>query len=349
MKTIKTDNYNIYFSTNTDFNTYLKNYTKIFVLTDDIVKELCFNKFVEIFAPEKELNLITIEHGEINKTLDSCSKIWSELSKKNADRKSLLINLGGGVITDMGGFCASVFKRGIDFINIPTTLLSQVDASVGGKTGIDFNGLKNNIGVFSDPIAVYINTTFLKTLDHNNMISGYAEMLKHSLIKSEALFEDLKTLDLNNLEKLADYIYQSVQIKYEVVKADPFEKNIRKVLNLGHTLGHGVESSFLKKKVFLHGEAVAIGLIGALYLSAKFKGFDKKKLNEITAFIISIYGKHDIDLDEVEKILGFMKNDKKNSQDKINFVLLNNFGDYCLDVAIDKKSIEDAIDFYRDF
>ena len=349
MNKITTEFYNIYFSNNENFDFYLKKYSKIFLLTDNIIYENCFNLFLERFNINRDnLNIIIIETGEKNKNLTTCVKIWEELTKNEADRNSLLINLCGGVISDMGGFCASVFKRGISCINIPTTLLSQVDASVGAKTGIDFEGLKNNLGTFSNPIAVYIYPEFIKTLDKKNLISGYAEMLKHALLKGDNFFEELEKIDFNNLETLEKLIFKSVEIKKEVVEKDPYEKNVRKTLNFGHTIGHGIESYFLlnRKEEMLHGEAVAIGLICELYLSKITKNFSNELLSKISKFIISIYGFYKITEPEINEIIKFMKNDKKNSNNKINFVLLESLGIPIIDNFIEEKYIEDSIKFY---
>ncbi|MFN8673765.1 MAG: 3-dehydroquinate synthase [Candidatus Sericytochromatia bacterium] len=351
MNLIKTNEYNIYFITEKTniLHNYISKYSKIFLLTDEIIYENCFDVFLNTFSIDKELlNIIKIKSGEKEKNLETCSFIWNYLTENKADRNSLLINLGGGVVSDMGGFCASIFKRGIDFLNIPTTLLAQVDASVGAKTGIDFNGLKNQIGTFTNPIAIFINPNFLKTLDKRNLLSGYAEMLKHGLLKGTEYFNEIIDLDLfnSNLETL---IYKSVEIKKEVVEKDPFEKSIRKTLNLGHTIGHAIESYFLmnkSEKALLHGESVAIGIICELYLSNKIKNFPMKDLEVIKNKITSKFGFNKIEENELQAILSFMKNDKKNTINKINFVLLENIGYPYIDNFIEENEILEAIRYY---
>ena len=241
-----------------------------------------------------KFEIIEIEDGEINKNFETCSGVWNALSELGADRKSLLINLGGGVVTDLGGFVASTFKRGIRYINVPTTLLSMVDASVGGKTGVDLGNLKNQIGVINQPEMVLIISSFLKTLPKDEMRSGLAEILKHGLISSEEYWNKANALSELTLEDLDDLIEESVEIKKEVVTQDPFEKNIRKTLNYGHTLGHAIESYCLTSKSrekLLHGEAVAIGMILATYISKELEGFPENKLQDITHKILDIFGK----------------------------------------------------------
>ena len=322
---------------------------KIFILVDENTKQYCFHQ-IEKYLP-KNTHLISIKSGEENKTIETVKLIWESLSKNGADRKSLLINLGGGVIGDMGGFAASTFKRGIEFINIPTTLLSQVDASVGGKTGFDFSGLKNEIGCFNAPEKVIIHPGFLKTLDADNIISGFAEMIKHALIFDVAHYERLKTLNLNkeeiNYDELLKLTEKSVQIKEYFVKTDPYEANIRKALNFGHTFGHAIESFFMNTdKELLHGKAVAFGIIFELFLSNKKCSFPVNELLNISGYISNTYGKLEYTKDNYEAFYKLMQHDKKNDNKEVNFTLLSEIGKAKINQTASKIEIFEAFDFY---
>ena len=326
-----------------------KNFSKIFILVDENTHQYCLPYFLEKLETNKVIEIIEIESGEINKTIETCVGVWNTLSELNADRKSLLINIGGGVITDLGGFVACTFKRGIAYINMPTTLLSMVDASVGGKTGVDLGHLKNQIGVISNPDLVLIDTYFLNTLPQNQMRSGLAEMLKHGLISDINYwnkFQDLAKLTLSDLDVL---IYESVLIKKNVVEEDPFEDGLRKTLNYGHTLGHAIESYFLSnpnKTSLLHGEAIIIGMILASYISTELAGFPKQITNRIKTLFIDYYGKVNIDKSEYPPIIDLLKYDKKNHHGNINFVLLENIGKPRIDCLVDDSIIIDAFEFY---
>ncbi len=326
-----------------------KNFSKIFVLVDENTHQHCLPYFLEKLETNSVVEIIEIESGEINKTIDTCVGVWNTLSDLDADRKSLLINIGGGVITDLGGFVACTFKRGIAYINVPTTLLSMVDASVGGKTGVDLGHLKNQIGVISNPNLVLIDTIYLNTLPQNQMRSGLAEMLKHGLISDEIYwdkFKDLSKLTLNDLDIL---IYESVLIKKNVVENDPFEDNLRKTLNFGHTLGHAIESYFLsnpKKTTLLHGEAIIVGMILACYISTELTGFPKQTTIDIKNLFVNYYGKVDISEDEHPTIIELLKYDKKNNHGNINFVLLESIGNPKIDCLVDDKIIVEAFRFY---
>ena len=346
MNQIKSNNYSIYF--NKDGYQKLKsliskvNYSNIFILADENTKENCLGKFISYV--DISFNLIQISSGEKNKNLNTCSYVWKFLNKNKADRDSLLINLGGGVITDMGGFIASCYKRGIDFINIPTTLLSMVDASVGSKTGVNFDVLKNNIGIFSDPKIVIIDQDYLKTLDKRNTLSGYAEIFKHSLISGN-LFDYLITNDdviFNDL-----IIHNSIKVKNEIVKRDRNESDIRKSLNFGHTIGHAVESLKMSNNEFLlHGEAVVAGIIIELYLSKIKLGFPSSKLDLINNHLKSSFEKINLNKNEINELLRLIKFDKKNYQNDTNFVLLNDVGKYLIDQNVDEKEVKEAIEYY---
>lgn len=325
------------------------NYSKIFMLVDENTLQHCTTELITNVELLQDAEIIEINSGEENKTLDICYQIWRTLADYKADRNSLLVNLGGGVITDMGGFIASTYKRGIDFINVPTTLLSQIDASVGGKVGVDFEELKNMVGVFNEPQGVFINPNFLKTLDKKQMLSGYAEALKHALITDAAYWGELKNgmlSDSNNWEAL---ITKSVNIKNEIVLADPTEKNKRKLLNFGHTIGHAIESYSLKNDglPLLHGEAIAIGMICESYISYKNSGLSVDELEEIGATILDFYSAFPIVNSNYDELLDLMKNDKKNENAEINFSLLTKIGEASINQKADIKTIIASLDYYK--
>jgi 3-dehydroquinate synthase len=319
-------------------------YSKVMILVDNQTKKHCYPLIKDSLPAHKT---ITIKAGEHFKNLDTCQQIWEEMTKNELDRHALLINLGGGVIGDMGGFCAATYKRGIDFIQIPTTLLSQVDASVGGKLGIDFQGFKNHIGVFTLPKAVLIDHIFLKTLPQNEIRSGFAEIIKHCLIKDREKWNQIKVIDLEN-QNLADLIQHSVEIKKQVVAEDPTEKGLRKVLNFGHTLGHAIETFYLDKgkERLLHGEAIAAGMIAEAYISFIKKLIDEPTLLQIEEFIFAIYGSVKINKEDMESIIKLTLQDKKNIGNVVKASLLDGIGSCQYDVAINKSEMMKAMNYY---
>lgn len=323
---------------------------KIFILTDQTTHDMCLPK-LQNFLCLKGAQSIVIKAGDTNKTLDSLADVWTALSQGGATRHSLMINLGGGMVTDLGGFAASTFKRGIDFINIPTTLLAMVDASVGGKTGINFGGLKNEIGVFSDSKFVIINTQFLDTLDHDNICSGYAEMLKHGLISDNKHWAELVGFNLAqpDLAQLQRMVAESIKVKERIVTEDPHEHGIRKALNLGHTVGHALESFAMKHgRPVLHGYAVAYGMVCELYLSARKTDFPTDKMHQTVRFILDHYGRLPYTCDDYPELLELMRHDKKNTSGIINFTLLGGIGDIRINQTATKEEIEEALDFLRE-
>ena len=323
---------------------------KIFILTDQTTHDMCLPK-LQNFLCLKGAQSIMIKAGDTNKTLDSLAEVWTALSQGGATRHSLMINLGGGMVTDLGGFAASTFKRGIDFINIPTTLLAMVDASVGGKTGINFGGLKNEIGVFSDSKFVIINTQFLDTLDHDNICSGYAEMLKHGLISDNKHWAELVGFNLAqpDLAQLQRMVAESIKVKERIVTEDPHEHGIRKALNLGHTVGHALESFAMKHgRPVLHGYAVAYGMVCELYLSARKTDFPTDKMHQTVRFILDHYGRLPYTCDDYPELLELMRHDKKNTSGIINFTLLGGIGDIRINQTATKEEIEEALDFLRE-
>ena len=322
---------------------------RTFILVDETTERCCL-PIVSGLDCVRGAQIIVIGATDSHKTLESLSYVWEALGEGGATRHSLLINIGGGMVTDLGGFAASTFKRGINYINIPTTLLSMVDASVGGKTGINFRGLKNEIGVFSNASTVILDTTFLKTLDAENICSGYAEMLKHGLISNEKMWAELINFDLArpDLQQLQTMVADSVAVKQRIVTEDPLEQGIRKALNLGHTVGHAFESFALKHFPILHGYAVAYGLISELYLSTVKTGFPSDKMHQTVSFIKEHYGKMAITCDDYPTLLELMTHDKKNVAGTINFTLLGGIGDIRINQTATKEDIYEALDFYRE-
>ena len=321
MKEIKAIDYSIWIGKNSFSKLDISNYSQVAILVDENTKRDCLSKLPQI---ENAL-IIEIKSGEEYKNISTCSFIWEQLTINNFDRNSLLINLGGGVIGDIGGFCATTYKRGLEFIHIPTTLLAMVDASVGGKLGIDFKGFKNQIGLFNNPKAVLISSEFLETLAESELKSGFAEVVKHALISDNSLWLKLKNTPFTDLD-WEDIIDTSVQIKNKIVLADPFEKGERKKLNFGHTFGHAIESYYLEKRTPIsHGEAVFMGMI----LETKISNLSETDKNEIKNYVLSNFA-----LPYTPKkssLHKFLINDKKNQDGKINFTLLNGIGNCSLD------------------
>lgn len=325
-------------------------FDKLFLLTDENTERLCY-PLVKDNTQIAKAGKIIIKAGDDNKNIETLSSIWKYLSENGATRHSLLINLGGGMLTDIGGFAAASFKRGIKCINIPTTLLGAVDAAVGGKTGINFNGLKNEIGAFAPAETVLIDSAFFKSLDHQNFLSGYAEMIKHGLIDSDKEWLATMSFDTEEIdyEKLKQLVVDSVGVKERIVEIDPFEKGIRKALNLGHTIGHAFESmSYELNKPVQHGYAVAWGIICELYLSHRFCGFPKEKMYKTIYFIKDNYHGFYFDCDHYERLYEYMKHDKKNESDTVNFTFLSDVGKIEINQTASKEDIFDAIDFLRE-
>jgi 3-dehydroquinate synthase len=349
MKTIQSDNYPIYFEdSKAELVKFIKagNYSRFFILTDENTAVHCLPAIKDQLGDMDNYDLIEINAGEESKDIDFCIGIWKMLIDFGADRKSLMINLGGGVISDMGGFAASTFKRGIDFVHVPTTLLSQVDASVGGKTGIDIDSIKNIVGTFTQPKAVFIAYDFLKTLPQRQILSGLAEMLKHGLIMDAAYWNTLKTSDLSQPSE--ELIHWSIEIKNKVVIEDPTEQSIRKALNFGHTIGHAVETNSLltDKNPLTHGEAIAIGMICEAYLAHKKTGLSSNELAEIVEVINGLYPKYPLKETSYEVLLALMMKDKKNQSGKINCTLLDRIGQCNLDNICTDAELCESLSYY---
>ena len=324
---------------------HTRKYSKLVVLTDKNTQQYCLPVIQEVLPSDTVL--ITVHEGESFKTLETCATIWNQMTEAVLDRQALMLNLGGGVIGDMGGFCASVYKRGIPFITIPTTLLSQVDASVGGKLGIDFMGFKNHLGVFQLPEAVLIDPTFLKTLPQRELRSGYAEVIKHGLIRDLAFFRSLPST-LWEKQDWARVIRHSVGIKKAVVEVDPKETGLRKILNFGHTIGHAVESLYLNSpEPLLHGEAIALGMIAEGFLSFQKIGLSFEELNELSAKMLSIFGKVNLDSKDLDAILDLCAQDKKNEGTTQLFTLLPSLGDCQYNIPVSREEIKQAMLYYQ--
>lgn len=348
METIQSISYPVVFNDNfAGLNQFLQQgkYSKVFFLIDENSEKHCLPYLIQNLEIT-DYDLIEVSSGEENKNIDFCIGIWKMMIDFGADRNSLLINVGGGVITDMGGFAASTFKRGIDFVQIPTTLLSQVDASVGGKTGIDMDHLKNIIGTFTQPKAVFIDTNFLKTLPQQQLVSGFAEMLKHGLIVDRDYFYALKEASPEAIDPAL--IRHSIAIKNSVILQDPEEKGLRKILNFGHTIGHAVESFSLQKDhvPLLHGEAVAIGMICEAYLSFQKNGLPQEELEEIIQTLRNFYQKYPIKEASVPELIEIMKSDKKNYSGKINCSLLTQIGQCTIDSFCTEDELCESLLFY---
>ena len=331
---------------NEDLSNILSNidYDKLFLLVDNNTEKQCLPLLSNNIR--SNANIIVIEAGEDKKNIETIVSIWNQLDSMDAKRNSIFINLGGGVISDLGGFAASCYKRGIKYINIPTTLLAQVDASSGGKTGFNFNSYKNNIGLFSQPENVLISTDFLKTLSQKNILSGYGEMIKHGLINNGNYLENLLTFNFNNIDykQLSLLISTSVKIKVNIVLQDPEEKNIRKILNFGHTIGHAIESFALKNNLNIyHGEAVALGIICELYLSTQKINFPIEKYEQISSRIKEIYPTFNTE-NCINELIETMLHDKKNIDSRINFSLLKDVGEYSIDNFCEREEIIKALE-----
>ena len=341
-------NYQVTLSTdiNATLKTYFSKYqpSQIAVLVDENPLEYCY-PLVQAVLPEHLL--VEINSGELHKNLQTCTYIWEQMTQAHFDRKALLINLGGGVIGDMGGFCAATYKRGISFINLPTTLLSQVDASVGGKLGIDFRGFKNHIGLFQEPEQVFVYPHFIKTLPAEELRSGFAEVIKHSLIQDAAYWPKVKQQGLE-VSDWSDHIAHSIKIKSLVVDADFKEGGLRKILNYGHTIGHAIESFYLEtSRRLLHGEAIAIGMIAENHLSVRHCGMPEEQAKEINHFLLDIYGYREIDQKDEDAIIRLTLQDKKNEGGTVKASLLKQIGEATFDIPITAADIRESLSYYR--
>ncbi|MDE7153566.1 MAG: 3-dehydroquinate synthase [Muribaculaceae bacterium] len=322
------------------------------VIVDSNVHDAVIPRMQEESETIRNATIVVVKPGEDHKTTDTLTEIWDKLTSAGVTRSSLLINMGGGVITDMGGFAASTFKRGIPFINIPTTLLGAIDASVGGKTGVNFNGLKNQIGAFAEAETVIVSSTFFKTLPDSELWSGYAEMIKHGLLASKTDFDSLLAYDLTdrNYDRMLTLMEQNVAVKSNIVAADPTEKGIRKALNLGHTAGHAFEELAMERHAPLsHGYAVIFGLLVELILSKNLLGFPETEVSRLAEYIKKHYGVFRITPDEYDRVIALMHQDKKNfTTDTINFTLLTDVGKTEINQTVSEDEIRRALDEYHE-
>ena len=349
---IHSDTYAIHFNEKAyrKLNAFLKSaaHSRIFILVDENTQLFCLDAFMAHIEGNYPITIIKIKAGEQHKNIATCLQVWSTFSESGADRKSLLITLGGGVITDLGGFVAATYMRGITFINVPTSLLAMVDAAVGGKTGVDLGVLKNLVGLTNFPEMVITDASFLNTLPENQLKSGLAEMFKHGLIAGEAYWNKISALRELQPDNLNDLIRESVSIKNNIVMQDPRERNLRKVLNYGHTLGHAIESCFLNtQKQVLHGEAVAVGIILATYISKAITGFPEAKLHRIKEVILHHFKKIDFNGNDLKKITSLLKHDKKHTHGNTNFVLLSDIGKPVLDQTVSETLVTAAFEYYK--
>ncbi len=322
---------------------------KLFILCDENTMQHCFPVLSGKVEQVRDAELIEINPGEESKSVEICSQIWTVLGELGADRGSVLINLGGGVVSDLGGFVAGTYKRGIRFFNIPTSLLAQVDASVGGKVGIDHGLVKNQVGLFNNPEGVYVDPSFLTTLPRAELLSGFAEMLKHALIYSPGYWNELKEVSFFALESLDDAILRSIGIKAEIVSSDPFENGRRKVLNFGHSVGHAVESLSFEgdMKSLLHGEAIALGMVCEAFISHKRGLLSANELSEVSSLIMGLYPRIALDPMQYHRIIELMRHDKKNRNGRFMLTLLNGIGDAVIDQEVSADQVIESLNYYQ--
>lgn len=323
--------------------------TQLFLLGDDHTMDQCLPELLARTPLLREARTILVRSGEQSKDLEVCRALWSHLAELMADRQAVLVNLGGGVITDLGGFVASTYKRGIRFINIPTTVMGMVDAAIGGKTAIDLNGIKNLVGTFADPVATYIHPAFLRSLGKREVLNGVAEMIKHGLVRDAEHWNMVRRAPLHDLDALTPLIQHSANIKAEVVQEDPREEGTRKLLNFGHTIGHGIEAFALEsqQRTLLHGEAVAIGMVCATWLSWRMELLDRDRMNAVEEHLMGLYPPFRFQQSDHHRIIELMRHDKKNVGDSFRFTLLTGIGSARVDVPINAAQVAEALEHYR--
>lgn len=353
MSILTNENYNIHIDNSMDslvtfFEERKDEFTKVFILVDENTHEACIPLLLRKVEYLQNSEILEIDAGEDNKDLETATSLWYALLENSADRKTLIVNLGGGVVTDLGGFVASTFKRGIPFINVPTTLLGQIDAAVGSKTGVDLGISKNQVGAFAHPLAVFVNTDFINSLPDRELYSALGEFIKYALISDYVLWNMLINQDYGRDVDFGFMVNECLNIKNRLVTEDLNEKGPRKILNFGHTIGHAFESFALKRKTrqLRHGEAVALGIIVELYLSVKVLGFEKYLQGKIEKYILDNFNFCPINEKNFEEILSLMRKDKKNEDGKISFVLLNDIGKPSYDQFIDEELIVEALEYY---
>ncbi len=328
-----------------------KNFTdsSFFILLDENTHKYCLPKLITSVEQLKGAEIIEIESGDLSKNIEICSGIWQTMLELGADKNSVIINLGGGVVCDLGGFISSLFKRGIRFINIPTSLMAMVDAGIGGKTGVNIGEIKNQIGSFANPEAVFIDTDFLSTLTNREIMSGFAEIIKYALIYDASLWKKIKETNTDDISLLYKLILRCVEIKAQITDCDPYEKNIRKILNFGHTIGHAIETVYMGKgkNAISHGEAVAHGIVMESFISSKIKGFSLKQTDEITGFIFSKYKPIKFSKSETDKIIETMKFDKKNTNGETRFSLIKSIGTASYNNYVETNIVKESFEYYN--
>jgi 3-dehydroquinate synthase len=323
--------------------------TRTFILGDENTLHHCLPELLHTVPVLQEAEVLSVQAGESSKSISCCQNIWEELLGHAADRNAILIDLGGGVITDLGGFVAGTFKRGIRFINLPTTLMGMVDAAIGGKTGVDLGGVKNPIGLFNDPFMVCVHAPFLRTLGKRELLNGVAEMLKHGLIRDATHWQAIRKAPLHDMQALLPLITRSVEIKAAIVKEDPMEQGSRRLLNFGHTIGHGIEAHSWEgaHRPFLHGEAVAMGMVCEAWLSWRMGLLEREAYDEIAAHLLDLYKPYPLDSTGHYRVLELMRNDKKNVEGQFRFTLLSAIGEGCVDVRVNASQVQEALEHYR--
>lgn len=321
----------------------------LFILGDENTLRHCLPELLARAPRLREAESVGVPAGEASKSLAVCQDIWQHLTARAADREALLISLGGGVVTDLGGFIAGTFKRGIRCLHVPTTLMGMVDAAIGGKTGIDLGGVKNMVGVFHDPLGVYVHVPFLRSLGKRELLNGVAEMIKHGLVRDAAHYEALREAPLHDLDALAPLVERSAAIKAGVVKDDPRESGPRKLLNFGHTIGHGIEAFSWEggQRALLHGEAVALGMIAEAWLSWRQGLLERAACDRIAEHLLALYKPYALQGDEHHRIIELMRNDKKNSGGQFRFTLLAGIGSAQTDAVITAAQVQEALEYYR--
>jgi 3-dehydroquinate synthase len=319
------------------------NSSRIGIVVDENTHDYCLDYFLSIHPKFENAEIILLPCGEENKVMEVCFQVWEALTEYNFSRKDLIINLGGGVVTDMGGFIASVFKRGMDFIHVPTSLLGMVDASIGGKTGIDLGSYKNQLGVFNHPKAIFIDPSFLATLPAEEIIFGYAEMLKHALIRDKHLWNDIKLINNDQDLTSEELLIRTIKIKVEIIDQDPLEGGLRKILNFGHTIGHGLEGYYLDKSNLAHGHCVALGLCAESFLSWQRGLLTKEEYLDIENCIGRSFHFISISAEEITEILKLIQNDKKNSEDQLKCCLLSGIGSCLYDQVVTEDEIANSL------
>lgn len=352
MKSIKAATYHVHFESKgfTSLRNFIKSkdYSQAFILCDENLEKLWMDKIIKLIPQKKFGGAMVMPAGEEHKTITSCKQVWDTLLHFGADRHALLINLGGGVISDLGGFCASVYKRGISFINIPTTLLAMADASVGGKNGIDYQNIKNTIGTITQPNGIFVQQEFLSTLPENQIISGLAEIIKMGIIADKNLFDKIKLINTVSPKTIMPVLHRAVELKNKIVTKDPLEKNIRKILNFGHTIGHAIESYYMNggKSALLHGEAIYFGMLAESILAMELKLITLHQTEEIEQCIRKFYSIPTLKKKDIPKLIELMRQDKKNQNGKIGFALPSRIGLCKFDVFANEKQIASVLNLF---